>query len=139
LSLSDSLGTLLIGISFVIWFFAVVSLRFAFTNLLKLGAQGFPTPRKFLLLHLAGLPIFAVVFTSGKSLPLIIFTTLLLAGFVLLVVGNVGGVMLGIWRVGSRCSSDSLRAAAILFVLPSNFIAAAFAIYGVFRARSRAP
>jgi hypothetical protein len=57
---------------------------------------------------------------------------------VMVLIGGLGGIVFGLWRVGGRYSEDLIRAGAILAIIPLvNFIAPILVIVGVRRARSK--
>jgi hypothetical protein len=61
-----------------------------------------------------------------------------LVGGILTLVGLVGGLMLGLWRVGSRYEETLLKVAAIFVIIPFlNFVSPILVIVGAHGARAR--
>lgn len=125
----------------VIEFIGIVQLRSAFTSLARVDPRNFSMPAKLSTLMLIGLPVVylgvAVLFGllsplfSGQSSTasvtgitsadlgyLIASLLLLFVGGIAALVGFIGGLMLGLWRVGSRYDADTIKAAAIIFIIP---------------------
>lgn len=122
---------------------ALLQLRSAFTSLSTVDPVRFSTPAKFTTLMVISLPAFyaavaiifagleSVVSASGTSMPtssdvfasggldyFIVGGLLALVFSVLLLVGAIVGPVLGLWRVGERYDADTIKAGAIVFIIP---------------------
>lgn len=123
------------------------------------GASEFATPSKLTLVNVVGvvllIPGMLVFYSSivtimqslvpsgaragGELGPLFAGLGLLLVGGLLEVVGMIGGVILGLWRLGGRYGQHIVKVGAILNIVPLVSVVAPILVFvGVGRARARA-
>jgi hypothetical protein len=144
-------------VGFVIGIIALFKARAAFKNLATVD-RGFSTPAKLVLVFFLGLVFFILVFvvlaaaiglaissvSSGSVSPGLaaaIGVILLFAGIgiICFIIGAIG-VILGLWRAGSRYSEDMIKIGGILYIIPVVDIAAPILVYiGVNSALNKLP
>jgi hypothetical protein len=75
-------------------------------------------------------------FSSLSSL--LVYFVLLVLGGILALVGVIGGVILGLWRVGERYDQTIIKIGAIFFVIPLlNIIAPVLLLVGAWEAKKQ--
>lgn len=156
------LGTLVPVIA-VIELASLVVLTLAFRQLNRVDRGRFSTPTIFVLVLIAGTAVATVVFVpfinfipsliaqapagSGPALPpvfasalrmLLIYVALLGICGILALIGAVGGVILGLWRVGTRYDETLIKIGAIFSIIPLlNIAAPVLVLVGAHLARKR--
>jgi hypothetical protein len=152
--------TTLLPLTLLFIFGALVLLWTGFRGLSMGGAADFSVPSKLTLIAVAGavimIPGMLVFYSSLASVmaslaiqgrasasgvlgALVGGGALLLVGAVLLVIGYIGGMILGLWRVGGRYGQSVLKAAAIMTIIPLlNIVAPILVVIGVSRAKRTA-
>jgi hypothetical protein len=155
--------SLLFPVTFVIELAAIAVLTMGFRDLRRVDRGEFSTPSTLMLIMIAGTFVsaagvllifstFSGIFTTalGPSTvtqpagamaaigSLFLDSILALLGAVLSLVGLIGGLMLGLWRVGSRYDESLLKVAAIFTIIPLlNIVAPILVIVGAHGAKSR--
>jgi uncharacterized protein DUF973 len=154
--------SLLLPVSIAIELAAIAVLTMGFRDLGRVDRGKFSTPSTMMLVMIAGtfiaaagaLLIFSAVSgvlatAAGRSVlqpagamaaigSIFLDSILTLLGAVLTIVGLIGGLMLGLWRVGSRYDETLLQVAAIFVIIPLlNIVAPILVIVGAHGARSR--
>jgi hypothetical protein len=125
----------------------LLQLRSAFRSLSKVDPQRFRTPSKFTTLTIVSLPVLFIAFAiilvglssmasdngtltnsqllSSEGFDYLIAGGLLAVVFsIVLIVGIAVGPVVGLWRVGERYDADTIKAGAIMFIIPLVQIAA---------------
>ena len=154
--------TLLLPISVSIELIALAVLTLGFRDLGKVDRSRFSTPSTLMLVMVAGtfvaaaggLLVFSAItgyFTMASNQQILqpggamasvgsIFlgVVVVLIGGILSLVGLVGGLMLGLWRAGSRYNETLLKLGAIFVIIPFlNFVAPILVIVGAHGAKGR--
>lgn len=69
---------------------------------------------------------------------LLLYALLALVGGILALIGLIGGVILGLWRVGSRYNDTVIKVGAIFVIIPLlNIVAPILILVGAYQARGR--
>jgi hypothetical protein len=153
--------TELIPIVLIVGAVSLVLLWTGFRGLLKAGARSLSLPSKLTLVAVIAcvllLPGTLLVWTSIVPLmalaaqqtvphagaaslagPLILGVVLVLIGAVLGLTGAIGGVLLGLWRVGGRYDQTILKVAAIFVIIPFlSIVSPILVIIGVSSAKGK--
>jgi hypothetical protein len=142
---------------------ALLILTSGVRDLAKVDRDRFGTPSILLLLAIAGLVLIGLgVFpmlsnvsslisqapATPSSVPsqaffsalssLIVYFVLLVLGGILALVGVIGGVILGLWRVGGRYDQTMIKIGAIFFIIPLlNIIAPVLLLVGAWEAKKQ--
>ena len=151
---------LFLPITVVIQLAAIAILTLGFRDLGKVDRSRFSTPSTLMLIMVAGTFLAAAgalllfnVLSGFASVPppmvqpagalaavgsIFLDSIVALVGGILTLVGLVGGLMLGLWRVGSRYEETLLKVAAIFVIIPFlNFVSPILVIVGAHGARAR--
>jgi len=120
-------------------FASILYLRSGFKRLVAIGGGEFSVCATLLILYLVGTAIIVPVLVGfywtvlgmvgtsatlsgppslGWLLLLFSFLGAAAVGGILVLIGAIGGVILGLWRVGTRYSSDLFKVASILSIIP---------------------
>ena len=157
--------SLFLPVTVVIELASLTALTVGFRKLNKVDRGSFSTPSTLMLVMIAGTFVAAagalllfnvlssfVAMASGPPLivqpagalaavgSLFLDSILALIGGILTLVGLIGGLMLGLWRAGSRYDETLLKLAAIFAIIPFlNIVAPILVIVGAHGAKSRLP
>ena len=155
--------SLFLPVSVVIELAALASLTMGFRKLGKVDRSRFSTPSTLMLVMIAGTFVAAAgalllfsdlssfITKASGALPVaqpagdmaavgsfLLYTVLVFVGAILTFVGLIGGLMLGLWRAGSRYDETLLKLAAIFVIIPFlNIVAPILVIVGAHGAKSR--
>lgn len=153
------IATSLIGV--IIEFVALLQLRSAFKGLTTADRSYFGIPSKLTIVELIALPLLIIGLLATLSVLGSFFTTMvqnqnqtttLPAGIgiffgatalevvsgIAVVIGYIGGIMLGIWRMGSRYNETLFKVAAIFLIIPLlQIVAPILILIGTSGAKSR--
>ena len=104
---------------------SIVLYRSAFGMLRNVDARRFDTPYNFTTVFIVGFVLFiiAMLFLLGgidaKSISLSVGgLIIIIISAILLILGDVGGIILGLWRVGDRYDSTAIGIGAIFYIIP---------------------
>lgn len=150
--------TELIPIVLIVGVVSLILLWTGFRGLLKAGARSLSLPSKLTLVAMIAwvlllpgtllvwttiVPVMA--FIAPRTVPpaslvdsLILGVILAVIGGVLSLIGTIGGVILGLWRVGVRYDQTILKVAAILVIIPFlSIVSPILVIIGVGSAKGK--
>lgn len=143
LALSTVIGlTVLLLATVALWILSVVFARSAFGTLSNVDSN-FHTPMSLTFLLYVGFPLFltglVITFwselafqnapTSGSYLSILLIGVLMLfVALILLLLGEIG-LLLGIWRFGSRYDETLFKAAVIMYIIPFVAVIAPLLVY----------
>ena len=104
---------------------SIVLYRSAFGMLRNVDERRFSTPYSFTTVFIVGFVLFiiAMLFLLGgidaKSISLSVGgLIIIIISAILLILGDVGGITLGLWRVGDRYDSTAIGIGAIFYIIP---------------------
>ena len=104
---------------------SIVLYRSAFGMLRNVDVRRFDTPNNFTTVFIVGFVLFiiAMLFLLGgidaKSISLTVGgLIIIIISAILLILGDVGGIILGLWRVGDRYDSTAIGIGAIFYIIP---------------------
>ena len=104
---------------------SIVLYRSAFGMLRDVDAGRFHTPYNFTTVFIVGFVLFilAMLFFLGgidaRSISLTVGgLIIIIISAILLFLGDIGGVILGLWRVGDRYDSTAMGIGAIFYIMP---------------------
>jgi hypothetical protein len=142
---------------------ALLFLTFSLRDLAKVDRTKFSVPSTLMLLDLAGVILVAAAvypfFTSISSViaqapgvsggtpsqaffsafsSLFLYIGLMGLGGVLVLIGAIGGLILGLWRVGEKYDQTIIKVGAIFFIVPLlNLVAPVLVLVGAWEAKNR--
>ena len=152
---------IIVIVSVVVELIALVQLRSALKGLAGVEKSRFGTPSKLVFLMIVAIPLIFVALIlffagfssfmstlsqSGSSSSLSSFPfgyflgggALLFVAGIMGLIGFIGGMMLGVWRIGSRYKEDLIKVGGILFIIPFlSIIAPILIMFGVRNARRK--
>ena len=104
---------------------SIVLYRYAFGTLRNVDVRRFGTPYNFITVFFVGFVLFilAILFLLGeidaKSISLRVGDLIIIIiSAILLILGDIGGIILGLWRVGDRYDSTAIGIGAIFYLIP---------------------
>lgn len=109
----------------LIGFISILLYRAGFRSLREIAPDQFSTPYTFTTVLLVGIALLAlgllivIAGTVGLSLSsLLIGAVFIIIGVILLFLGDIIGIILGLWRVGTRYDNTLIKVGAIFFIIP---------------------
>jgi len=155
--------TLFFPVSLALGLVSIIVLIIGFREFSSIDRPRFSVPSKLLYLFAIGLviaggagvllfnqlpSIIANAPSAGGGTPsaaflslvanLLVYGLLALVGGILVLIGVIGGVILGLWRVGSRYNETVIKVGAIFVIIPLlDIVAPILIIVGAYQARGR--
>jgi RNA polymerase subunit RPABC4/transcription elongation factor Spt4 len=121
--LSSLIAIALVGV--IIGLISILLYRSGFGILRQVDGRRFGTPFTFSTVFLVGfvflilgLLIFLAAISSVDLALVVVGDVFLILSVILLLLGDIIGIVLGLWRVGERYNSTAIKVGAIFFIIP---------------------